>query len=207
MPRTRYAWNRVCLLFLGNPGLGYMHICSCASSEAPRKYWHEASKVKNMEIKTHIWETHIWAGGGGGIEQLCTLTLSFAYRMDWWRMILLAVGLIQQCVSYWSSMVSRYSVIANSKLNMIVMVPLIIITVLSQSRVILCQPLSSQLAGNMIPSQAYRLSGISWSMDLNCLILLNIKKVILLHNNIRMMKLYHRIESRILYNVIIVTVV
>ena len=49
----------------------------------------------------------------------------------------------------------------------IVMIPLIIITTgFSHSRVIviLCQPLSSQLAGNMIPSQAYRHSGISWSM-------------------------------------------
>ena len=37
-------------------------------------------------------------------------------------MILLAVGLIQQCVSYWSSMITRYSVIAITK---IVMVPLL----------------------------------------------------------------------------------
>ena len=84
---------------------------------------------------------------------------------------------------------------------MIVVVPLIIITVLSHSRVILCQPLSSQLASNMILSQAYRLSGISWHMGLNYLILLNIKKVILLHNNIRMMKwmkLHHRIELELL---------
>ena len=75
-----------------------------------------------------------------------------------------------------------------------IMTPLIIITtVLSHSQVIviLCQPLSSQLASNMTKSQAYRLSGISWSMGLNCLILLNIKKVIL---NIHiMMKLYRRI--------------
>ena len=79
------------------------------------------------------------------------------------------------------------------KVASIIMVPLIIIitTGLSHSQVIdlviLCQPLSSQPAGNMILSQAYRLSGISWSMGLNCLIILNIKKVILLHNNIRMM--------------------
>ena len=86
------------------------------------------------------------------------------------------------------------------KVANIIMVPLIIATGLSHSQVIviLHQPLSSQLAGNMILSQAYRLSGISWSMDLNCLILLNIKKVILLHNNIRMMKLHHRIELELL---------
>ena len=97
-------------------------------------------------------------------------------------MILLALGLIQQCVSYWSSMVMRYSVIANLYYDYYG--PLIIITVLSHSRVvvILCQPLSSQPADNMIPSQAYRLSGLSWSMGLNYLIFLNIKKVILLHN-------------------------
>ena len=84
------------------------------------------------------------------------------------------------------------------KVASIIMVPLtIIITVLSHSRVIviLCQPLSSQLATIMPLSQAYRLSEISWSTGLNCLIsLLNIKKVILFHNNICMMKLYHRIE-------------
>ena len=39
-----------------------MHVCTCASLEAPREHQHEASEVKNVMENN----TYPWAGGGGG---------------------------------------------------------------------------------------------------------------------------------------------